>query len=185
MKAAEIILSLMEADRKYSCLMAVIPRDVAARILRWNKVLIPEDVLDPEEGRESEPHVTVKFGLHEAKPSDKLKKLIANTQPFKIKLGKTSIFENEKYDVVKLSVESKAIHAFNAAVKKAVQTTDTYPTYIPHLTLAYVKPGEGKRFVGKSATFPEIEITQVKFSGPSDRDPRCFEYFKLGETPDS
>ena len=116
---------------------------------------IPESKLYTEEGngnygREDNPHVTVRYGLDIDDPV-KLKKL-SELPPIKVKMGEVSIFEADKYDVVKVDVESEGLRAANKKVGELVDVPgETFKDYKPHATIAYVKKGEGKKYVGNKA----------------------------------
>lgn len=172
-RASHIILSLLE-DHSYSCLMADVPEELTQKLLKWNKQHIPESVLYTEEeghGREEIPHVTIKWGLLDDKPSKALKAILSETKPFTATIGEVSLFENEKFDVVKLTIKSDGLHKLHKRIKEEIPNEDTYPTYKPHLTLAYVKKGEGKRFVGKRPLRGEestFEIKQLTFGSKDD-----------------
>lgn len=118
------------------------------------------------DGRETEPHITLKYGLHDDNPAA-LKKALVGEGPIKAMIGKVSIFKGEDSDVVKLDIDSPALHRLNAKVSDALPHTDTHPDYTPHMTLAYVKPGEGQKYVGKSIeglTGKEVSFPAVMFS---------------------
>ena len=117
--------------------------------------------------RETEPHITVKYGLHTNNVDD-VREIISAQRPFTVKLGKTSIFpakEGSDYDVVKIDVDSPELHAINKAIAENTKVTDTHPTYQPHVTIAYVKKGEGQKYVGntdfegKTLTFNSIAFS--------------------------
>jgi len=122
-------------------------------ILAFGKEFIADEDLADNldwEPREDKPHITIKFGLH-ADNADELKELLADVAPFEVTLRKTSIFAakgENNYDVVKIDVESSELHALNKLISENLETTDTHPEYVPHLTLAYVKKGKGVNYVG-------------------------------------
>lgn len=146
---------------------------------------IPDSELYTEEkndsyGRENEPHITVKYGLKTNDPSD-VKKIVSNHPPIKAKMGKVSIFENGKYDVVKVEIDSPDLHALNKKIEDEAEISlpknETFD-YSPHATIAYVKPGEGRKYIGDKffeggeATFDEITVStrdgrqhQIKLNG--------------------
>ncbi len=115
----------------YSCVMANAPDEIAKIVMSWGQMAIPDDILhideeDDTKGRENEVHTTVKYGLLEPVPSEELLKIIEETLPFEVTLGKVSLFRQEKYDVVKLGVESKGLRVLNARVSK-LENEDKYP----------------------------------------------------------
>lgn len=126
---------------------------------------IPDDEL-ADDGREDNFHITALFGLHDDTPED-VRDLVSDFGPVHVTLGKTSIFpakEDADYDVVKIDIEGDDIHRLNKLLK-TLDHTSTHPKYHPHLTLAYVKAGEGNKYVGKNPlTGREISFDALQFS---------------------
>lgn len=153
---------------EYGCVMAIINEDASEKIIEIGKKLIPDDILYFEEGqeygREVEPHVTIKFGLTENYSKDMIGKLISKIEPFKITLVAIDIFSNSKFDVVKFNVESDVLRKLNSLFNK-LPNEDEYPTYNPHMTIAYVKPGEGRRFK-KQINPIQLSVSRIKYSNP-------------------
>lgn len=139
----ESVNLLEEGGRSFSCLMLDIDNNTLHNIL---KSIDDEDL--HEEGKETDSHITVKYGLH-----TKDHKEIFNfcedwgKFPIDIKLHNFSIFENDEYDVLKLEVSSKALKDLNKKICENFEFTDSYPDYNPHTTLAYLKKGFGKIYV--------------------------------------
>jgi 2'-5' RNA ligase len=137
--------------------------------VKQESLRIPDFVL-AEDGRESQPHVTVKYGLHDDSPAaiEKIREVLSREHPVRARLGETSIFPAKNAsgsDVVKVDVESPDLHRINKAIADALPHTDTHPTYRPHVTLAYVKPGEGTKFAGnKALDGQEITLDHISFS---------------------
>lgn len=145
---------------KFSSTQINLPKELADHV-KAEAAKIPDWALAPE-GRESEPHVTVKYGIHGNHP-DGVRSAIAGHGKVAIRLGKISHFpDTGDGDVVKVEVLSPSIHRLNKKIANAVPHTDTHPDYKPHATLAYVKRGLGKKFsggnslVGKEATVDHI-----------------------------
>ncbi len=176
---------LLLEDRKYSCVMAPAPPEISDAVLRWGKMFIGEDELyldqkDPDGfGREDDVHVTVKFGLHEAEPSEELLRVVEETQPFEIEVGPCTLFENEKYDVVKFDVDGEDLREMNRRISE-LPNSDEHPEYHPHLTVAYVTKGCCHELIGKSLLDPESEldlrflVKAVTFSSPNSRKTTLF-----------
>ena len=120
---------------------------MAGEIFSWSEKNIPDGDLALE-GRETQIHVTIKYGIHTHR-WDKVRDLLLRERPFELILGPVSIFHNDEHDVVKLSVTSPDLVRLNKILSDSFEHTDTHPDYIPHLTLAYVQSGFGKRYVGR------------------------------------
>jgi 2'-5' RNA ligase len=150
---------------EYSSTQFGLPDELAKRV-REAGAKIPDWAL-AEEGRETEPHVTLKYGLHSGDP-DSVRNVIEAQKPFTVRLGKTSHFpDSGSGDVVKVDVHSPELHALNKKVADATPHTDTHPDYHPHATLAYVKAGMGPHFVkadGHSLEGKEAIVDHIIFS---------------------
>jgi 2'-5' RNA ligase len=152
----------------YSSIQCNMPLDLAEEIISWGKENIPDEDLTGD-GREKDIHITIKYGLHDHDPFE-VRELLSNFGPIDITLGKTSIFTGDEFDVVKIDVISPGLCELNALISKNFKHTDTHPKYIPHLTVAYVKSGTGKKYVG-SDQFKgrKIKVDSVIFSGNDNR----------------
>ncbi len=118
------------------------------------------------DGVEDNHHVTVLFGLHTTDHKD-VEKLVKGFGTVYIQYGKTSIFEAEEHDVVKVEISGERLFELNKLLKK-LPYTNNYPDYKPHMTLAYVKPGAGKKYVGMDdINGYESMCTRLTFSPPS------------------
>ncbi len=135
----------------------------SAEIVRRLTARIPHHAL-AEKGIEDKPHITVRYGLHDNDPDDAKEIVNEFPGPIKIKLGSLSIFNTEDADVLKIDVISPELHALNKALS-SLHHTDTYPEYKPHLTLAYLLPGTGERFLTDNPLFGmELSFRSVTFS---------------------
>lgn len=154
-------------DFDFSSVQVALPKELSDQMLAWSSQHIPEEILCVEEGgKETYPHVTVLYGIHSplAKESQELLKL---EKPFKLKLGKVSLFtpEDKDYEVVKVEVLAPELHTLNTKLRDNLESTVTFPKYVPHATLAYVKKGQGakfdgnKEFEGQEATISELEFS--------------------------
>lgn len=105
-----------------------------------------DDIFEGEDqGLETEPHVTLLYGLHSDEIDDQKVLDISSKGIKSLGLGNVSLFENEKYDVLKFDVEGPFLHDINKELTKLPHTTD-FPDYHPHCTIAYLKPGTGKKY---------------------------------------
>lgn len=180
MTPLNIVRVLLEATYDYATTDIAIPTDMATFLLEWNELNIPDDVLfkddDGGKGREDEPHITVKYGLLTKTVPEELKAVVKSTAPFKIIFGKVSLFTtNPKFDVVKLDIESPELHTLNKRVSDAVPHEDTYPTYHPHATLAYVTKGSCDHMAGEDpfaakGVAREFVASGMRFAGAGDSE---------------
>ena len=152
----------------YSNTQVNIKGATADKIIAFGKRIPDSEIyVDPKDdsyGRETEPHITVRYGLDTDDPA-KLTEL-SSLGSISAKVGKVSIFETEKYDVVKAEIEGDSLRAANKKVGELVDLPgETFKDYQPHATIAYVKKGEGKKYVGDKSlegaeiTFDEINLT--------------------------
>ena len=165
-------LAKRDMDREFSTLMVTLSGDLRQRVIDMS-MQIPDEVLH-EKGREDEPHVTIKFGLHSDSVDDP-KQVVENFPPFVIRLGRTSVFEvrrdDAQYDVVKIEVTGVGIHELNELVSLAIPHTNTQPSFVPHVTLAFVEPGLGANWAGMDDLDGEtIVVESVTFSGKKKGD---------------
>ncbi len=143
-----------EPPHKFGCVYLLMPPAVAERIVALGRQIPDYDLADS--GREDQPHVTTLYGIREADPQP-VYEILSHFRPAKMTLGAVSVFPGEEYDVVKVDVESDALHRMNLALKSLPHKSD-FPTYLPHVTLAYVRPGMGAVY---AARFGELNIPCV------------------------
>jgi 2'-5' RNA ligase len=163
---AEFEKQFEKTEHKFSSTQVDLPEKESKEVRSLASKLIPEsevytDPSDDSYGYEEKPHVTVKYGLHTENAAD-VRRALANESPVEVKLGKVSIFPakgDAGYDVVKVDVESPALHALNKKISESLKVTDTHPEYKPHVTLAYVKKGQGQKYVGNNS----LEGKTLKF----------------------
>jgi 2'-5' RNA ligase len=123
---------------------------------------IDEDDLSGD-GKETEPHITIKYGLHTSNFKE-VYELLKDTKPIVAILDEISLFENDE-DVIKVDVKGKDLHDLNKYIKDNLKYTDTYPDYNPHMTIAYVKKGTGKKYInGSEFKNKKIIFNELEFS---------------------
>ncbi len=106
--------------------------------------------LDDSFGLEKQPHMTVIFGIHEddVDPEVIMSVIKENMEPVTVTVTSISIFEKEEYDVVKYDIPvTDQIDKYRQMFLDNFVNTQDFPEYHPHMTIAYVKPGEGKKYV--------------------------------------
>lgn len=160
---------LTEGSRNFSygCVM------VNPRVSRWGNltsIIDPNDVYDTDDGEfgiETTPHITVLYGLEPSvQPKHVQKALMKFNKPIDFKLSSISCFENGEYDVLKFDVESEMLEKMNKALK-ILPHTSTHPVYHPHMTIAYLKPGAGKKYERELKNKLQYKASNICLSSPN------------------
>ena len=128
---------------------------------------IYEDPKDDSFGLEEEPHITVLYGIHEDEidPSVVVDMMEQKMKPITLQVSEIDIFENEDYDVVKYNIPvTKKLQEYRDMFMKAFENTQTFPNYKPHMTIAYVKKGAGKKYKKKLDEPFEIRFNKGVYS---------------------
>lgn len=139
----------------YSSLQFNFPKFATKKIIQWGEDNISDDMLYEEEnnlvyGREYESHVTINYGITDDNPKN-IKKLLGKQKPFYIECGKLSVFNCDKFDVLKIEVESPELRRINKMVSDSIDIIPSnFNVYRPHATIAFLKKNIGDRFVGNS-----------------------------------
>lgn len=143
---------------EYSSIQANFSSEASRQFLKESKKLIKSsDLYKPEsdKGFESNPHVTILYGLHDVNPPICAMDIINSHPKFNISLGPISLFKGnetgEPFDVIKVNVISSDVYALNAAIADACEYTSDFPEYIPHATVAFVKQGTHDHLDGNPA----------------------------------
>lgn len=146
-KLKDLMKENSQSTYDYGCVMLYFD---FPEIQKIHKLISPSDVYTEEGdntyGLEDEPHTTLLYGLHEGVSNVDVDETLSRYTYYTCKIHNPSLFENEKYDVLKFEVEGDNLHETNADLKKFPHTT-SFPDYNPHLTIAYLKKGEGRKYV--------------------------------------
>jgi 2'-5' RNA ligase len=161
----------------YGCVMAELPEHLAEKVKNYASLIPDEDIYEDgsgEHGREEQPHVTVKYGLHTDNPEE-VKTVLSDQPPATINLGGMSAFHNDKYVVLKLDVDSNDLHALNKAISEGLECTDSFPVYKPHVTIAYLNHREDdpyyyERLYSRMFEGDEFDSGELLFSTADDDD---------------
>ena len=123
-----------------------------------------QERIDPadlhQNGLESEPHVTLLYGLHSNEINDEEVMKVCETDYPPISLHNVSLFENDDFDVLKFDATSGVLTEVNRKLTKLPHTTN-FPDYHAHATIAYLKPGTGRKYVSEFGG-ETIESTPAK-----------------------
>ena len=166
-------MGMINEQRKYEFGCAMLFLDFP-ELDTIHNLINPDDLYheDGEEyGLESEPHLTLLFGLHEGVSTDAVKSVLKDKTFSECKAHNISLFENEKYDVLKFDIEGDGLHKVNKELRK-LPYTSTFPNYHPHMTIAYMKPGTGnaicEKLEGKEYWLPPKHAVYSKPDGTKD-----------------
>lgn len=150
------LISENDGKKDYACVMTYLRGEISNKVIKFSNKIDNKDIYTAEDdnyGREENPHVTVLYGLHDDNPQ-KIKELMKNIPPFEVKLGFLSIFEgkenNNPYDVLKISVISPILRNLHNLIKKNLENTQTYNSYKPHITIAYMKTGHASKYLNSN-----------------------------------
>jgi len=167
---------LLEGDDDtydYGCVMLKL--DFSKRVWKMVQDLIDdEDVYtkegDVSYGREDSPHATILYGLHADVEDSDIEDIINGIEPFDANLLNINIFENDDFDVVKFNILGKTRKYLSELNKKFAKLphTTSYPDYKPHVTIAYVKAGTGKKYVQSLDEVISTSPTKVRYSKADD-----------------
>jgi 2'-5' RNA ligase len=133
----------------FGCIMLMYSSDFKSDFSKLTSQIKKDHLYKPEDGYgiETDPHITVKYGLHE-QDHERVFDILGNLAPISVKLNsKPSLFENEDYDVVKVGIASEQLRALNKRVCKIFECTDKFKDYNPHTTIAYVDSGLGRNYL--------------------------------------
>jgi hypothetical protein len=115
-----------------------------------HKEISANDIYNSEKdggfGLEDEPHCTLLYGL---KPDVSLQQVKEKLKGFDFNeclAHNISLFENDEYDVLKFDIKGDNLHAANKTLCELPYSSD-YPDYHPHMTVAYLKPGKGNKYL--------------------------------------
>ena len=147
-------LNEQQQEPQYGCVM------MNAKVPDWDEKhaggIDPKDVYkkpyDDSYGIEDNPHVTVIYGIHEDEIDPEIiMDIIKNEMDgLTVDVDNISTFPGEEYDVVKYDIPvTDELKKYRDRFETSFANTQTFPEYHPHVTLAYVKPGEGEKYVKK------------------------------------
>ncbi len=130
-----------------------------------------EDLYKPEDkqyGFETEPHLTLLYGLHKEVSDDDVEDIIRkfNLKNLVIEIDGIGNFENEEYDVLKFNVvKTDKLEEVNNELKQ-LPNSNKYPDYNPHCTIAYLNKGASKKYLDENFKKKITAISGIIYSKP-------------------
>ena len=153
----------------FGCILARFPEPLAQQV-RDLGLSIPDQFISSEEGREDKPHVTIKFGLHTSDP-DEVRRKLAGQPPVRATVGPMCVFHGDRnpYVVLRFQISGIDLVRLNRYISREFECTDTWPSYRPHATIAYLikndeDPYYYQKFYEDSLVGTEIVFDTVEFS---------------------
>lgn len=157
----------VEKAGKFSCAMVSLAGRVVGQLENMQRQIRDEDL--GEDGRETDYHVTVRYGLHTDDAED-VRPVVEGFGEVSMAFGRPAFFagadSGKDYDVIILPVDSPDLVRLHAALGE-LPHTDTHAEYKPHATVAYVKAGLAADIVaemGYPRTTMRETVREVLFS---------------------
>jgi 2'-5' RNA ligase len=132
-------------DTPVGCLLVPAPEEIAEAVLAFGRTIPPEELA--EGGLESEPHVTVRHGLTSFSGRPLFERL-ETLGTLTLTLGELNVFSKSDVDVLYVTVENTREWTRWHDALDGMECRDSYPEYIPHMTVAYLRPGMGAKYKG-------------------------------------
>lgn len=139
-------------------------------------------------GAEKNLHITVLFGIHKTNSTDIKNVLLKLKQKsFTVNITDVGLFENEM-DVIHLKCKSPSLHTLRKHFEELPHIKNH--TYIPHITLAYLKPGTGKFYLETLKKVFKPGIINIDYVYVSDKNSNEMRFkltngLNLGLNPDN
>lgn len=151
--------------RKYAYLMLSANPSVSFNRSVWSKIqgiVDPSDIAD--DGIEDMPHITLLANIVDSPENINIVKNFAgNIKPIEVTLNKLGLFEND-VDVLKFDILSDELFEVNEKIADLLAWDDLYGIYRPHMTVAYLKKGLGKKYLGKEILSDSLLMTTLLYS---------------------
>lgn len=166
---------MMRETFDYACVMISLPKYIRQEIGEFNKFLIPDSVLwfDPQNpkgsntGRVSDSHITALYGIQQDDIDTQVQEVLKRASAKQFTLHKLGVFEAEDHDVVIIKAQGDDLFRLNQVLTEEFPDHyNVHGDYKPHLTLAYVKKGEGQKIldsVSHDENEFEVEVPILAF----------------------
>jgi 2'-5' RNA ligase len=165
------VVQEQQTPTEFGCLMVYLEGDQKQKVLDFIAENFSQEQLDPTEGAEDEPHVTVAYGFYPDVDVQEIRRYIKENFPKTVtfQLKNITKFDNPEYDVIKVDVESQDLNDIHYALREYFgdRLNVTFPDYHPHMTLAYCKKGACEDLMDNNFfSGGEIQSNKFIFSEP-------------------
>lgn len=154
----------------YSSTQLNLPPDLAAQVLAFGQQIPDEELLNggsgEGKGREPVVHCTLRYGLH-TQDASQVAATLRGHHPAMFTLGPVAAFQGDDKDVLFVEAHGPSLHTLNASLG-TLEHTDTHADYNPHVTVAYLKPGMAKKYVGNMSFCGKEALCDYVVFSPSD-----------------
>ena len=161
----------IEAGYGGAIAMLLLPEDAADEVVKWGDSHINDEEVYGKDGkgRDGSPHITLQNGIM-CDNSGELEKLFSQIGSMEAELGPIGVFrqEDKDYDVVHIKVLCDEINDANSMVSDLLEVNNPHAeNFQPHVTLAYVNRGAGKRFEGlEDFVGRKVLLSKLAIDGP-------------------
>lgn len=150
-----------DGPHDYSCTMALVNNGM---FLKFAKRIAKEDL--EENGIQEDSHATILYGTH-TDDANEIKTILEDSgiKKIHIKLKHLSTFPAGDDGVpLKVDVESEELRKLNKLLNK-LPNSNEFPTYKPHITIAYLKEGTEKKYLDEDPfKGKELNTSEIMFS---------------------
>ena len=159
-----------DTGHEHSWVYIDLPKEMCTLMKEFGEKIDSDDLFvgEADGGKETDFHITVKYGLTTNDVAD-VKGRLEKEKGGSVHIGSSSIFEVDEYDVVKVTVESEDLLRIHTKLNE-LPHEDSHPDYQAHATLAYVKSGTGKKYKGKFHINKDFNFNEVFFGDLNGKD---------------
>lgn len=146
-KLKKLLKEIKTGPYEYGCVMLYFDFDLDP----FTSYIPKEDLYNDESdkyGIETEPHVTLLYGLHSNITPQIIQQILDNIHFGDITLQNISAFTNADYDVLKFEANGDGLFEANTILKK-LPNSNEYDEYHPHMTIAYLQKGRWAKIANK------------------------------------
>lgn len=144
----------------------------------WSQIIhsISEEDLynqhDENSALEKNPHLTLLYGLHTTVSVKDVEDCFRgfSLTDFRVRITGVSVFENKDYDVLKFDIEKNSkLDKINSNLKELPNSSE-YPEYRPHITICYLKPGNGRKYINLDYNYHISSVKNIIYSLASGKE---------------
>lgn len=145
-----------------------LPDEVKNLIKEIQKTIPKEDLYDKndedgwiENGLQKLMHVTILYGIKD-KDFDTIKEVYRKDDEIEITTDRIDYFEADDHVCAVVRCKSDDLRELHSKLKKTLNVKEDYPTYKPHIAIAYLKPGkkvDESKFKEITWTAKSIEVS--------------------------